>query len=117
VCNLLVLKLLQHLQCFFCRWQQYQHMQTAISKNMVHSHFQLVIVIDLAKKFSEYCLLGCDAIYSGREVPAFLMKVSVQCWCRATRYHIPEPTILIITAMRTSDVRRCSLLTWGHMLH
>jgi hypothetical protein len=64
-------------------------MQTAISKNMVHNHFQLVVVIDLAKKFSEYCLLGCNDIYSGREVPAFLMKVPVHCWCRTTRNHIP----------------------------
>jgi hypothetical protein len=62
-------------------------MQTVISENLVHSHFQLVVVIHLVKFSSQYCLLGCDAIYSGREVPAFLMKVPVQCRCHTTHCH------------------------------
>lgn len=32
---LLVFELLQHLQCFFCRWQQQQHAQTETRQNKV----------------------------------------------------------------------------------
>jgi hypothetical protein len=70
-------------------------MEIVMRENKAHNHFPIVTVV---KKFSsEYCLLGCDAMYFGRQVPAFLMNLPVHSW-----QQVPAPRYTPSHSRRTS---------------